>query len=153
MPPDSSMKKEVPWVMSLSEALLAALPLANGDTLAFVGDYIECSLNYMSGGEAQNLFPDVLTLNGAGGTAVTFWASGGTTANEGVEGWVCESGIYKRSGANVIVGPLGSSDVVNGRVYVTIGYRTNNSGGAKSLLANAVNPLFWSVKNLGAPVS
>lgn len=120
---------------------------------AFVGDYLEASLNYMSGGEAQNLFPDVLTLNGAGGTAVTYFASGGTTANEGVEGWVCESGVYKRSGANVIVGPLGASDVVGGRVYPTIGYRTNNSGGVKSLLANANNPLFWSVKNIGPPVS
>lgn len=120
---------------------------------AYVGDYLEASLNFMSGNEAQNLFPDVLTLNAAAGTAVTYFASGGTTANEGVEGWVCETGVYKRSGANVVVGPLGSSDVVSGRVYVTLGYRTNNSGGAKLLLASAVNPLFWSVKNIGPPVS
>jgi hypothetical protein len=138
---DVSFAQSTTWVKANA---LFELPLA-----ARVGDYLECTLNCMSSNEAQNLFPDVLTLNGAGGSAVTFWASGGTTANEGVEGWVAEASVYKRYGASVIVGPLASGDVISGIAYVTLGYRTNNTGPAKVLLDNANNPLFWSVKNLG----
>ena len=116
---------------------------------AWPGDLVQVSLNAMASNEAQNLFPDVVTLNGAGGTAVTYWGSGGTTANEGVEGWVAETGVYKRFGAAVTVGPLASGDVVSGVAYVTMGYRTNSSGGTKTLFASATNPLFWSVTNLG----
>jgi hypothetical protein len=120
---------------------------------AFVGDYIELSVNCMADSSAtQNLWLDLLTLNGAGGTAVTYFASGGTTANEGIEGLTADQ-AYKRFGANAILGPLGSSDVVSGRVYATLGYRTNNSGAARVLFANANNPLLYYVKNIGPPVS
>jgi hypothetical protein len=138
---DVTFTQSTTWVKANA---LFELPLA-----AQVGDYLEASLNCMSGNEAQNLFPDVLTLSGAAGTAVTFFGSGGTTANEGIEGWVAETGVYKRYGANVIVGPLTATEIVSGICYVTLGYRTNSSGGSKTLFANANNPLFWSVKNLG----
>lgn len=115
---------------------------------AEVGGYVEAALNAMAGNEAQNLFMDLAILDGPDGTVTKYFGSDGVTANEGVEGWVAETGVYKRFGASVIAGPLEAEDIVDGVVYVTLAYRTNNSGGSKTLFANANNPMFWSVKTV-----
>lgn len=119
----------------------AAVPTVSSLVLqAEVGDVLEAVVQATYGSEASHAFLDV-------STGSNYFSGDGTSASEGVPGWTGTSGTVIRTGGTYLY-TVQAADVSSGDVTLTLHYRVSTAT-ARTLRANAGQPLLFGIKNLG----
>lgn len=114
---------------------------------AKAGDTIEVGVSGRFLNEGVYAYIDAMTLVAGAGVS---WLGGGEPSSStggGVGAWFGHASQYATAGGSVLSAALGAGDIAAGIVTIRFRYRTDT--GARTLLAQATDPLQVWAKNLG----
>lgn len=110
-----------------------------------VGDVVEVDLSCLFDNEAPNAYMDAASV--VAGAAINYWGTAGGASDEGIQAWLGLGGVVTLHGGGVMK-TIVAGDLESGQLTLRLRYRTS-AASAKTLQADAANPLQWYAKNLG----
>lgn len=115
---------------------------------AWPGDDVRVGAAILLGTEAFDALFDVVTIVSAAAvnSVGAAGAAPGTNLTDGITAWVNDAAQHGRGFGPPVLYTVVAGDIVSGKVTFRLRYR---SAGARTLLAQAGDPAFWWVENVG----